>query len=113
MRISNLGGVSGPDGYVDSAKLSAFEGVSRLIHETGDLPIEFVSFVLTGSTMSEDVHTTHSDASWTLRKADYDTMGTDEVRDIARSARQHEKHNGESATKCNALAIVAGDRPEV
>lgn len=97
---------AGPDRFIDSAKVSVFSGITRLVHHYDFLPIEMVCYVLTGTSGADDVAHSYTDASWTLRNRSYDTMSPDEIRAAARSARQTRQLRGSEDVLCSAFAII-------
>jgi hypothetical protein len=97
---------AGPDGFVDSAKMSVFSSITRLVHHYDFLPIELLCYVLTGTTGADDVTHAYSDASWTMRNKAYDSMSPDDIRAAARAARHTNQLRDFSDVHCSAFAII-------
>jgi hypothetical protein len=84
-----------------------FAAITRLVHHYDYLPIEFVCFVLTGTSGADDVTHSYSDASWKVRNKAYDDMSPDEIRAAARAARQAIQRQALEDVTCAAMAVIA------
>jgi hypothetical protein len=87
--------------------MSVFAAITRLVHHYDYLPIEFVCYVLTGTSGADDVTHSYSDASWKVRNKAYDDMSPDEIRAAARAARQAIQLQAMEDVTCAAMAIIA------
>jgi hypothetical protein len=87
--------------------MSVFAAIARLVHHYDFLPIEFVCYVLTGTSGTDDVTHSYSDASWKVRNRAYDEMSPEEIRAAARAARQTCQLQGFDEVTCSAIAVIA------
>lgn len=85
-----------------------YSDITRLVHHYDFLPIELLSYVITGSSGADDGMTvSYSDASWTLRNQSYDDMTPEEIRAAARAARNAHQVRAHDDIQCRSFAIVA------
>jgi hypothetical protein len=78
--------VAGPDHMCDMDRLSVLLHIPRIIDLCGDVPIELVMYVLSGTDGSPDSRGTQEDTLWKVRDQQYDTISADAVREKARVA---------------------------
>jgi hypothetical protein len=86
--------------------MSVFASITRLVHHYDYLPIELVSYALTGTSGADDVTHAYSDASWTMRNKAYDSMSPEDIRAAARAARQTNQLRAFDDVQCNVFAII-------